>query len=195
MERKENREDDLDLCREEAGERAIDTVDNRMDLYACFIGPHTYPAAAAAAPLPLRKLLLGNSVWHRQLDGQTDVLHEREVMQRGRGMKQEEDKGRACGGAQQEGRLVPMIYSRNGTDGGAGNKVMSLPYRWKAHPCPPVLSKPSPNEHHSARRASPVTVTRPGASTAGLGIWTHWSANSGRGERSDGKRKRKRKSL
>lgn len=40
---------------------------------------------------------------------------------------------------------------------------MSLPYRWKAHPCPPVLSKPSPNEH-SARRASPVTVTRPGAS-------------------------------
>lgn len=37
-------------------------------------------------------------------------------------MKQEEDKGRACGGAQQEGRLVPMIYSRSGTDGWAGNK-------------------------------------------------------------------------
>lgn len=54
-------------------------------------------------------------------------------------MKQEEDKGRACGGAQQEGRLVPMTYSRNGTDGWAGNKVMSLPYRRKAHPCPPVL--------------------------------------------------------
>lgn len=68
-----------------------------MDLCACFIGPHTYFAAAAAAPLPLRQLLLDNSVWHRQLDGQSDVLHEREVMQRGRGMKQEEDKGRACG--------------------------------------------------------------------------------------------------
>lgn len=101
MERKENREDDLDLCREEAGERAIDMVDNRMDLCACSIGPHTYPAAAASAPPPLRQLLLDNSVWHRQLDGQTEVLHEREVMQRGRGMKQEE--GRAAGRSRKEG--------------------------------------------------------------------------------------------
>lgn len=73
-------------------------------------------------PPPLRQLLLDNSVWHHQLDGQADVLHEREVMRRGRGMKQEEDKRRAGGVAQQKGRLVPMIYSRNGTDGGAGNK-------------------------------------------------------------------------
>lgn len=54
---------------------------------------------------PLRRLLLekqlDNSLRHRQLDGQTEVLHEREVMQRGntgdeRGVKQE-DKGQASG--------------------------------------------------------------------------------------------------
>lgn len=52
MERKENREDDLDLCREDTGERVVYTVDNRMDLCACSIGPHTLLLLLLPLPRP-----------------------------------------------------------------------------------------------------------------------------------------------